>query len=80
MATGDLEAGAELTLDYGTRPMQDMLRGYGFTPANAAVTDPSEVYEEIGESCETLVVQGSGKVNAHVSLSLCNTVKVLTIC
>lgn len=52
-----------MTLNYGTRPMRDMLRGYGFTPAHAAVTDPSEVYEEIGEACETLIVQGSGRVN-----------------
>ena len=63
VATRDLEAGAELTLDYGRRPMRDMLRAYGFTPARAAVTDPSEVYEEMGEACEALVVQGSGRVN-----------------
>ncbi|CAL5221852.1 g4113 [Coccomyxa viridis] len=61
IATRDLEAGAELTLDYGSRPMRDMLRGYGFTPVHAAFSDPSEVYEEIGEACETLSVQGSGK-------------------
>ena len=72
VATGDLEAGAELTLNYGTRAMRDMLRGYGFTPANAAFTDPSEVYKEIGESCETLVVQGSGKVSIYLIPSLCN--------
>ena len=64
MATRDLDAGEELTLDYGCRPMRDMLRGYGFTPAHAAVTDPYEVYEDIGEACEALVVQGSGKVSA----------------
>ena len=61
-ATRDLEAGSELTLNYGARPMRDMLRGYGFTPAKAALTDPSEVYEDIGEACEALIVQGSGKV------------------
>ena len=62
IAARDLEAGSELTLDYGARPMRDMLRGYGFTPAKAALTDPSEVYEDIGEACEALIVQGSGKV------------------
>ena len=62
IATRDLEAGAEMTLNYGSRPMRDMLRGYGFTPVHAALSDPSEVYEEIGEACEALVVQGSGKV------------------
>ncbi len=62
MATRDLEAGEELTLNYGSRPMRDMLRGYGFTPAHAALTDPTEVYEEVGEACEALIVQGGGKV------------------
>ena len=47
--------------------MRDMLRGYGFTPVHAAFSDPSEVYEEIGEACETLNVQGSGKVTQSVS-------------
>ncbi|CAK0779847.1 hypothetical protein CVIRNUC_004869 [Coccomyxa viridis] len=61
VAARDLEAGEELTLDYGRRPLRDMLRGYGFTPANAAQTDPSEVYEEIGEACEALIVHGSGR-------------------
>lgn len=71
IATRDLEAGSELTLDYGARPMRDMLRGYGFTPANAALTDPSEVYEDIGEACEALIVQGSGKVEFSHSLWAC---------
>lgn len=62
IATRDLEASSELTLDYGARPMRDMLRGYGFTPGKAALTDPSEVYEDIGEACEALIVQGSKKV------------------
>jgi len=62
VATRDLEAGEELTLNYGSRPIRDMLRGYGFTPAHAALTDPTEVYEEVGEACEALIVQGSGKV------------------
>lgn len=62
LAARDLEAGEELTLDYGSRPLRDMLQGYGFTPADAAQTDPLEVYEEIGDACEALIVQGSGKV------------------
>ena len=62
LAARDLEAGEELTLDYGGRPLRDMLRGYGFTPASAAQTDPSEVYEEVGDACEALIVRGSGKV------------------
>lgn len=66
MAARDLEAGKELTLDYGRRPLRDMLRGYGFTPANAAQTDPSEVYEEVGEACEALIVHGSGRVRGSM--------------
>ncbi len=57
--------------------MRDMLRGYGFTPAHAAVTDPSEVYEEFGEACETLIVQGCGKVPYTVSLFSTKLAEVL---
>ena len=60
LARRDIAAGEELTLDYGARPLRDMLRGYGFTPDQAA--DPSEVYEDWGASCQALVVQGSGQV------------------
>ena len=31
-----LRPGDALTLDYGHRPMRDMLRGYGFVPENSA--------------------------------------------
>ena len=70
LAARDLEAGEELTLDYGRRPLRDTLQGYGFTPADAAQTDPSEVYEEIGDACEALIVQGSGKVRGSVQVPL----------
>ena len=30
-----LQAGAELTLDYGQRPLGDMLRSYAFVPADS---------------------------------------------
>lgn len=66
--TRDLEAGEELTLDYGCRPMRDMLRGYGFTSVNAVFTDPSEEFEELGDACDALVVQGSGKVGPLTSV------------
>ena len=62
VAARDLAAGEPLTLNYGERPMRDLLRGYGFTPAHAAVTDPSEVFEDLGDGCQALSVQGSGKV------------------
>lgn len=62
MAARDLVEGEPLTLNYGERPMRDLLRGYGFTPERAAVTDPSEVFEELGAGCQALTVQGSGKV------------------
>jgi hypothetical protein len=57
-----MAAGEQLTLNYGERPMRDMLRGYGFTPVHAALSDPLEVYEGFGEGCQALIVQGSGKV------------------
>ena len=31
----DLGAGEELTLDYGTQPMRDMLRSYAFVPSTS---------------------------------------------
>lgn len=62
MAARDLVEGEPLTLNYGERPMRDLLRGYGFTPERAAVTDPSEVFKELGAGCQALTVQGSGKV------------------
>lgn len=64
IANRDLAAGEELTLNYGERPMRDMLRGYGFTAEDAAHTDPVEVYEDFGDGCQALVVQGSGRVRS----------------
>ncbi|EIE19315.1 hypothetical protein COCSUDRAFT_44670 [Coccomyxa subellipsoidea C-169] len=61
VAARDVIVGENLTLNYGGRPMRDLLRGYGFTPACAAMTDPSEVYENLGDGCQALIVQGSGK-------------------
>ena len=58
LARRDIEAGEELTLDYGARPMRDMLRGYGFTPDQAAASDPFELFEDWGASCQALLVQG----------------------
>ena len=65
-----MAAGEPLTLNYGERPMRDMLRGYGFTPARASVTDPLEVYENLGDGCQALCIQGSGKVLFLVQFSL----------
>ena len=60
LARRDIAAGEELTLDYGARPLRDMLRGYGFTPDQAC--DPYEVFEDWGASGQALLVQGSGQV------------------
>lgn len=62
MAARNIMAGEPLTLNYGERPMRDLLRGYGFTPARASVTDPLEIYENLGDGCQALCIQGSGKV------------------
>jgi hypothetical protein len=73
IANRDLAAGEQLTLNYGERPMRDLLRGYGFTPADAARTDPAEVYEDFGDGCQALIVLGSGRVrsrNPHLSREL----------
>ncbi len=68
MAGRDLEAGEELTLDYGGRPLRDLLRGYGFTPDQAAASDPCEVCEDWGgAACEALLVQGTGQVGQPIS-------------
>lgn len=62
VAARDISVGEMLTLNYGERPMRDLLRGYGFTPAHASVTDPLEVFENLGDGCQALCIQGSGKV------------------
>lgn len=38
-----LAAGEAVTLDYGARPLRDMLRGYGFVPRAAPAAWPLEV-------------------------------------
>jgi len=70
MAARDVAAGEALTLNYGERPMRDMLRGYGFTPIRAAATDPLEVFEDLRDGCQAIVVQGSGKVLAATSFMI----------
>ncbi len=36
-----------MLLDYGARPLRDMMRGYCFTPAGAATAQPVEAYEDL---------------------------------
>lgn len=42
-ARRDVAAGEEATLDYGRRPLRDVLRGYGFVPPDASRTCAFEV-------------------------------------
>jgi hypothetical protein len=43
VSSADVKEGEEVTLDYGARPLRDMLRGYGFIPYDAAHAAPYEV-------------------------------------
>lgn len=42
-ARKDLAAGQAATLDYGRRPLRDVIRGYGFVPQAASRTCAFEV-------------------------------------
>eukprot|EP00884_Botryococcus_braunii_P004756 jgi/Botrbrau1/14281/Bobra.0368s0012.2 len=58
-AIQDMEPGQEATLDYGRRPLRDILRGYAFVPHGASRCCPFEVYEDVMSDRKALVVTGS---------------------
>ena len=43
MARAELSPGDAVTLDYGSRPLRDVLRNYCFVPLDAAERHPHEV-------------------------------------
>ena len=44
VARSELQPGDAVTLDYGSRPMRDLLRNYCFMPSDAAEQLPHEVH------------------------------------
>lgn len=60
VATAPLPAGASVTLDYGDRPMRDLLRGYAFVPSSPPA-GVSEIFEDVGRVApgHALVVDAS---------------------
>ncbi|KAK9806705.1 hypothetical protein WJX73_010581 [Symbiochloris irregularis] len=53
-----IEEDEPLTLDYGNRPMRDMLRNYGFCADSGF-----EVFEEVGDMGWSLIVRGTTKAS-----------------
>lgn len=56
-------AGDSLLLDYGDKPLRDMLLQYGFVPDTAAGHAMTESFEDFGSCWECLLVQSANLVS-----------------
>lgn len=56
-------AGDSLLLDYGDKPLQDMLLQYGFVPDTVTGDTITESFEDLGSSWEGLLVQSANLVS-----------------